>query len=535
MARSKRKVSPHPTGEQLPVEAASLPAPVTVDSWAGPVRVEWDVTAPLTPFGQLPFFIEFLKVSGLLDAWIADCPLDYTSPNAPPKRDVLGTLLLSVLAGHKRYAHITALRADSVLAELIGMSRVMGSDAVRRGLQAIDAEKGAAWLRSHLDYCVAPLLGEPWIMDIDTTIKPLYGHQEGAVVGYNPKKPGRPSHAYHTYMIANLRLVLDVDVMAGNQHTFNHAAPELWALLERIGRDRWPQMLRGDAGIGSDAVMRECEARKLPYLFKLRVTKNVRTALERAMSEGFWLKAGAGWEGKEERLKLMGWEKARRVVLLRRKLREPIAISEVEANGQLLLSFVEVSQDGAARTKGKRRSGKGKAQVQLYEYAALVTSLDHEILSLGQLYRDRADCENAFDELKNQWGWAGYTTHDLKRCRLTARTIALVYNWWSLFVRLAEPGEHLEAITSRPLLLHSIGALAKHARGKLLRIASSHGEARWAAAALAGIAGFLRELMTGAQQLNPLQRWYRILSHALRHFLKGRILRPPPRLENAAA
>jgi hypothetical protein len=44
--------------------------------------------------------------------------------------------------------------------------------------------------------------------DIDTTVKPLYGHQEGAVVSYNPREPGRPSHSYHCYMMANLRLVL---------------------------------------------------------------------------------------------------------------------------------------------------------------------------------------------------------------------------------------------------------------------------------------------------------------------------------------
>jgi hypothetical protein len=52
------------------------------------------------------------------------------------------------------------------------------------------------------------------------------------------------------------------------------------------------------------------------------------------------------------------------------------------------------------------------------KFPALVTSLDAEILTLGQLYRDRADCENIFDELKNQWGWGGFTTHDLARCRL---------------------------------------------------------------------------------------------------------------------
>jgi hypothetical protein len=89
------------------------------------VRVEWDPEAPLTPLGQASFFIEFLKASGVFDALVADCPLDYSSPNAPNKRDVLGTAVLSMLSGHKRYAHMAALRADGVLPELLGLTRVM--------------------------------------------------------------------------------------------------------------------------------------------------------------------------------------------------------------------------------------------------------------------------------------------------------------------------------------------------------------------------------------------------------------------------
>jgi len=120
--------------------------------------------------------------------------------------------MLSVLAGHRRYAHITTLRCDPVNPPLLGMAKVVSEDAVRRALSKIAAEAGRAWLQEQLDYCTRPLLREPWILDVDTTVKPLYGHQEGAVVGYNPKKPGRPSHTYHSYMLANLRLVLEVEV-----------------------------------------------------------------------------------------------------------------------------------------------------------------------------------------------------------------------------------------------------------------------------------------------------------------------------------
>ena len=93
-------------------------------------REVWRVEAALTPLGQLPFFIDFLKVAGLCDAFIADCPLRYTSPNVPKKRDVLGTTMLSMLSGHKRYAHIAGLRCDSVLPELLGMNKIISEDAV---------------------------------------------------------------------------------------------------------------------------------------------------------------------------------------------------------------------------------------------------------------------------------------------------------------------------------------------------------------------------------------------------------------------
>ena len=47
------------------------------------------------------------------------------------------------------------------------------------------------------------------------------------------------------------------------------------ALLELLPRDSWPTLLRDDSGFGNEGIMREAEARGPPYLFKLRLTKNV--------------------------------------------------------------------------------------------------------------------------------------------------------------------------------------------------------------------------------------------------------------------
>jgi hypothetical protein len=422
---------------------------------------------------------------------------------------VLGTVLLSILAGHRRYAHITSLRADGVNPALLGMSKVVSEDAVRRALAKIDEAAGIAWLERHLDYSVAPLLSEPWILDVDTTIKPLYGHQEGAEIGYNPHKPGRPSHVYHTYLIGALRLALAVEVQSGKQHRSNHAAPGLWSLLGRLDRERWPVLLRGDLDWASEANMSRAETEGLHYLFKLRATRNVKRLLEAAMGERGWVPAGQGWEGKQAELRLLGWSRSRRVALLRRRLARELAVVGRE-DGQLRLSFAEVG--------GER---------QVYEVAVLVTSLEAEIVTLAQLYRDRADCENAFDELKNHWGWGGFTTRDLKRCRLMARTVALIYNWWSLFVRLADPQHHREVITSRPLLLHAVARQSRHAGQTRITVSSMHAKGDAASRALRAIAAFFASLRPTAEQLSDLERWCRILSRALTKYLKGRVLKPP--------
>ena len=127
----------HPAGE-LPEadQALTVERPTTaVDTLGGKVFVRWDPDAAVTAFGPVAYFIEFLKTNELWQQWVADCPLAYRSPNAPPKQDILGTLLLSVLAGHKRYAHVTTIRSDSVTPGLLGMQRVRSEDAVRRALQ----------------------------------------------------------------------------------------------------------------------------------------------------------------------------------------------------------------------------------------------------------------------------------------------------------------------------------------------------------------------------------------------------------------
>ena len=289
--------------------------------------------------------------------------------------------------------------------------------------------------------------------------------------------------------------------MAGNETAPLHSMPGIWAWLDTLPKAERPAVLRGDIAYGNESVLREAEARDQPYLTKLRLTKHVKALIKTLFRHAGWVDAGQGWEGVEDTLTLTGWSRSRRVVVLRRPL-----------IGEIMITGTEDRQDEFAFMEGDIPTAR-------YEYAVLVTSVPHDVLALAQLYRDRADAENNFDELKNQWGWGGYTTQDLARCRLMARMVALIYNWWTLFVRLAQPHKHFEAISSRPLLLHGVATHTRHAGQTRLTITSTHAKQAAIQAVLTNVAVFLKALKTTAEQWMGGQRLRAILTRAFAKFM----------------
>jgi len=147
-----------------------------------------------------------------------------------------------------------------------------------------------------------------------------------------------------------------------------------------------------------------------------------------------------------------------------------------------------------------------------YEHAVLVTNwAEPSKMALAQIYRDRADAENMFDELKNQWGWTGFTTADLKRSQLMARMVALIFNWWSIFTRMATGPNHREAITTRPLLQNSVAHKTRHSNQTRLSLSSLHGKARLMANLLHRISGWLAAVSASAEQLSKQKLWRAML------------------------
>jgi hypothetical protein len=157
-----------------------------------------------TALGQLTFFAEHLEATGLFEPWLQNCPLSYTSPNAPELGDVLGTWMLSILDGHCRYAQVGALRGDGVAPSILGMHKITGDDSLRRALSAIapapearrtelqraaqqaQLARSTQCMQDQLKHSIAQATTTPWILDCDTTIKVLYGKQDASVPPTHP-------------------------------------------------------------------------------------------------------------------------------------------------------------------------------------------------------------------------------------------------------------------------------------------------------------------------------------------------------------
>jgi len=77
-------------------------------------------------------------------------------------------------------------------------------------------------------------------------------------------------------------------VQPGNQTAALFSAPDLFRVLESLPADRRPRVIRGDMAFGVEPIMARAEGENQGYLFKLRLTKNVKVLIEKLFNEPQW-------------------------------------------------------------------------------------------------------------------------------------------------------------------------------------------------------------------------------------------------------
>jgi len=153
------------------------------------------------------------------------------------------------------------------------------------------------------------------------------------------------------------------------------------------------------------------------------------------------------------------------------------------------------------------------------------TSLDPAAFpaqAMPKQYRDRADAENSFDELKNQWGWGGFTSRKLGSSRLMANLAALFYNWWNLYVRFFDEEHHREAVRSRPMLMQGVGRQVQSGGQRTVKVSILHEKQDVIARAVTRISNELQHIRSITEQWTFTQCWTLLLTRLFRRWLGGK-------------
>jgi hypothetical protein len=400
----------------------------------------------LTPFGGVVVFLEFLHKIGLVEK-VSEClPVRHRSPNSIPPAQTYIAFLISVAVGARRFAQTSWLRGDRALHELLGIKRFPSDDTIRNlflrfGMGEVQRffEPMTEWMMERL-----PQHAEGHSLDLDSTVFERHGQQqEGALKGYNPRRPGRVSHHPLLAVLAESHFVMHGWLRSGNSGTGRGVTEFLKEALALWGERGPLRVVRADAGFFDKDLFTFLEERKIPYIVVARFTKCVKREVTRIVD---WRALDENYAVGECEIKLMGWDKPRRFVAVRERIRES-------------------------------RPSVGKKLIDLPEYSfrVLVTSLSAPAEEIWRDYNHRADMENRIAELKHDLGADRFCLQDFDATDAVFRSILLLFNLLSEFRRASGMPQHKEPGTLRSHVFLCGAELTLIGSGLILSLAAGWG------------------------------------------------------------
>ena len=395
---------------------------------------------PLSGWGGLIAVVRYmdrLGVRELLRRGLAD---GRTSPNQIPVVDTVLVFLVAVLTGARRFAHIERLGGDEVIGGILAVKRIPAPMTVTRylgGLVRSQVEHLSAVLWQFTARRLrAPALGA--VLDLDSTVFERYGHQQGSLKGYNPRKHGRPSHHPLLAMLAEAKVVVHAWLRSGNTASARGVKSFLDETLARLPAGFRLYALRADSGFFISDFLLYLEARLLPYVIAVRMTPHLRHVVAGLRQ---WTSFAPGLEAAETTYQAVGWTAPRRLVVVREELRQ-----RPEARGKLLI------------------------EVPGYTYHVLVTTLAHHPVQTWQFYNSRADSENRLKELKEDFGANGFCLHTFDGTEAAFRLICFLFNLVAHFKEDITRNPSPRLMTLRPQVLVAGAVLGSDGRKTVLRL-----------------------------------------------------------------
>jgi hypothetical protein len=332
--------------------------------------------------------------------------------------------LYPIILGLGRIETSRLLRHNGVFQYLTGLPTYPDPQTLRRFLARFGKEGISPFVRLHDELRQKFLRsGGSLTLDLDTSVLTVYGQQEKAEVGYNPKKRGRPSYLPFLCLEGETGDCWEASYHPGNTHPSMVFQPLLERAFAKLPESLREVRVRADSAFFDHEIIEFLEAQKAFYAIVARLSPKLK---ERVTSLRY-ARVSQGVFASEFRYRPQGWPGLRRFVVIRRPVPE-------EPSYQLTLW----------------RFGN-------YTYQAIVTNLELTPLSSWRFYNGRARAELVIREMKEAYALGKIPTGLWDANAAYFQLVVFAYNLLNWFKRLCVPSEWqrltLQTLRQRLLLI----------------------------------------------------------------------------------
>jgi hypothetical protein len=368
----------------------------------------------LTHYGGVFFFHEFIRVLQLRD--FLSRYLTYPRPRHDYSlSQMLLALIYPIILGLDRLETASLLRRNGTFQYLTGLGNYPDPQSLRRFLLQAPLSFREQLHRLN-DRFLRQFIHRPehrsrLIFDLDSTVLTVFGRQEGAAVGYNPRYRGKRSYDPLLCLEANSAFLWDTELRPGSAGTWAGSVELLAGCFLSAPRNIREVRVRADAGFGYDPVLTVLEQRGAEYAVVARLT----SSLKRVLGALRYQRLNSRWEIAECDHHPSDWKAARRCIVARRRIEE----SEPEPT---LFSL------------------------ERYLYRAWVCHSPLSAAGVWHFYEGRAAMEPRIRELREDFGLRRIPTRAFAANALYLEVVRLAYNLVTAFQRTCLP-EAWQALT----------------------------------------------------------------------------------------
>lgn len=419
--------------------------------------MEFDISytsKEITPWGGMVFLKQMMEKIGFRKLVEDNPDLPVSGSNRGYKTaTIIEGFITSIWCGANRFLHTEVTRHDAALSKIFQWKNTPGQDTYKRFFSKFSQATNQKVSDYFYSWFFENIKFDNFTLDIDSSVMTRYGEQEGAKKGYNPSKRGRASHHPLIAFVADVKLVANMWLRSGNTSSANNFLPFLEDTLSKL-KNKTIGLIRLDSGFFQSDILDYLEEKLMNYVVAVKFSQPIQSLIHASEN---WIILDAGIEICEQIYQSDSWQKPRRIVVVRQKLKD-----RPKAPGKQLLLFAE------------------EEIYRNYRYSAYVSNLNLPAAEIWRLYRGRGDAENRIKELKYDFGFDSFNLNDFFATEAALTFAMIAYNLMSLFRMFVLQEKTQKTLSTLRYRTFAIGAYFEKVNDRLvLKIALNKKRRAW--------------------------------------------------------